>query len=85
MSEAIMKFQPVLPLRAISEFMTKEEQGSLLMSVVYTITREHGDIVGLGNCHQTMWMFSGCAELVPPLTGSGALESWPQLSLEAAL
>lgn len=55
------------------------------MSVVHIITREHGDILDLDNCHQTMWMFSDCAELVLPLTGWGALESWLHLSLEKAL
>lgn len=38
MPEVMVKFQPVLSLRATSEFLTKEQQGSLLL-VTHITTR----------------------------------------------
>ena len=46
--ETILRFQPKLPLRSMSEFKSMQLQGSVLMSVAHITTREHGDVPGRG-------------------------------------
>lgn len=60
--------QPELLLRAVSDSMAMHWHGTAAsMSVAHITTKENGDIPGRGSC----------AELNPPLTGCGALETWP--------
>lgn len=41
---AMVRSQPELQLRAMTGSMTTQWQGSMLMSVTHSTTREHGDI-----------------------------------------
>lgn len=45
---SIVKSQPELPLRAVSQSMAIQWQGLVLMSVTRIIAREHGDVPGQG-------------------------------------
>ena len=44
----LVRSQPKLPMRVMSEFMGKQWQGSVLMSLAHITTREHGDVPGRG-------------------------------------
>lgn len=44
--EAIVRSQPKLPVRAMSESMAMKWQGSVSMSMSHITTREHGDAPG---------------------------------------
>lgn len=60
--EIMVRSQPTLPLRAMSESVATHWQGLVLMLVAHTV----------------VWMFRGCARLAPPFIGCIPLESWPQ-------
>lgn len=60
-------------------------QGLVLMSEAHITTREHGEVPCQGSCWGLLGCPRGCTDLVPPLTGCGALEKWLHLSGVAAL
>lgn len=80
----MVRFQPkLLLLKTMSESLTMQQQGSVLMSVAHIITRKHGDILGLGDhmyvqelCRTAPaphWLWPS-GELAPSLTTSSTRE-----------
>jgi hypothetical protein len=48
--QPMVRPQPGLPLRAVSESMSPQQQGSVWISVTHVITREHGELPGQDSC-----------------------------------
>jgi hypothetical protein len=74
----LVRSQPKLPMRVMSEFMGKQWQGSVLMSLAHITTREHGEVPGWSSCLGP----PGCpwaVYLAPPLRACRAPERWPHL------
>lgn len=67
-----MKSQPVLPLRAMSELVPMQQQGSVSLSSAYITIRDHGDIPGVGSC-------------LGPCSCPRTLQNWPCPTWAAAL
>lgn len=66
----MVRFQPkLLLLKTMSESLTMQQQGSVLMSVAHITTRKHGDILGCRGPHVC----------------SGAVQNCPCPSLAVAL
>ena len=68
--EVMVKSQPELLLRVMSESVAMKPQGLVLKSVAHITTREHGDIPSWDNHQGSYGCPWDCAELALPLIGS---------------
>lgn len=75
--EVMVKSQPELLLRVMSESVAMKPQGLVLKSVAHITTREHGDIPSWDNHQGSYGCPWDCAELALPLTGCNTQESSP--------
>lgn len=70
--EARVESQPMLPLRATSGSMAKQQQKSLSMSLAHITAEDYADVPA-HDCHLRDAVSRGCAELAPPLSIAAAL------------
>jgi hypothetical protein len=71
-------YEPKVLLNAMSDSVTTQWQGSVLMFMAYITTREQEDVPSWSS----FWCHSELSQL---LNGCSALETWPRLSPLAAL
>lgn len=73
----------MLPLRAMSESVVIQQQGSALVSVVHVTTKGHVSRLWSWLQPGTILVSKDCTELNPPLTGCGTQESIPNPCLDS--
>lgn len=76
---------PKLLLRVITEFMSMQWQGLVLMSLAHITIKEHGNVPDEGSSRRPLGCPRSCIKLELTLTGYSTLESWPHLSPLATL